>query len=171
MIAAADQKTAFQSRLQRIQSGKQFEHADIIGKATQKAYTRQFGDKPKKPRRTVAEKLMVLVAFLCGMGAVLLGRVLYFNMSRMEGLPDAFYDLGSRGMILFALIIAGLMTALLHLFTRQRVAALVVGCVVMHYGEAAVASNAPELWSNIFSAEYAARMAEEGKDFRVTPHS
>ncbi len=171
MIAAADQKTAFQSRLQRIQSGKQFEHADVIGKATQKAYTRKFGDKPKKPRRTVAEKLMVLVAFLCGMGAVLLGRVLYFNMSRMEGLPDAFYDLGSRGMILFALIIAGLMMALLHLFSKQRVAALVVGCVVMHYGEAAVASNAPELWSNIFSAEYAAQMAEEGKDFRVTPHS
>ena len=34
-----------------------------------------------------------------------------------------------------------------------------------------MASNAPELWSNIFSAEYAALMAEEGKDFRVTPHS
>jgi hypothetical protein len=46
-----------------------------------------------------------------------------------------------------------------------------VGCVVMHYGEAAVASNAPELWSQVFSAEYAARMAEEGKDFRLTPHS
>ncbi len=171
MIVAANQKTAFQARLQRIQTGKQFEHADVVGKATHKAYKRKFGDKPKKPKRTFAEKLMVVIAFLCGMSAVVLGRVLYFNMAKMEGLPDAFYDLGSRGMILFSFIIAGSMMALLHLFTKQRFAALVIGCVVMHYGEAAVASNAPVLWSNIFSADYAAKMAEEGKDFRVTPHS
>ena len=74
-------------------------------------------------------------------------------------------------MILFAFVLAGLMMALLHLFTKQRVAALLIGCVVMHYGEAAVASNAPELWSNIFSAYYAAQMAEQGKDYRITPHS
>jgi hypothetical protein len=171
MVVAAEQKSAFQDRLHRIQAGVQYEHADVIGKATQKAFKRKFGDKPKKPKRTFAEKLMVVIAFLCGMSSVLLGRVLYFNMAKMQGLPDAFYDLGSRGMILFALVIAGLLMVLLHLFTKQRFTALMVGCVVMHYGEAAVASNAPELWSQVFSAEYAARMAEEGKDFRLTPHS
>ncbi len=171
MVVAAQQKSAFQERLQRIQTGRQFEHADVIGKATQKAYKRKFGDKPKRPKRTFAEKLMVVIAFLCGMSSVLLGRVLYFNMAKMEGLPDAFYDLGTRGMILFAFVIAGLLMVFLHLFTKQRLSALMIGCVVMHYGEAAVASNAPELWSQVFSAEYAARMAEQGKDFRVTPHS
>lgn len=170
MVAVAEQKSAFQARLQRIQTGKQYEHADVLGKATHKAFKRKFGDKPKRPKRTFAEKLMVVIAFLCGMSAVLLGRILYFNMAKMQGLPDAFYDLGSRGMILFAFIIAGLLMVLLHLFTKQRFASLMVGCVVMHYGEAAVASNAPELWSQVFSADYAASMAEQGKDFRVTPH-
>ncbi len=171
MVVAAEQRSTFQERVQRIQSGKQYEHADVIGKATHKAFKKKFGDKPKRPKRTFAEKLMVVIAFICGMSSVLLGRVLYFNMSKMSGLPDAFYDLGTRGMILFALVIAGLLMALLHLFTKQRFTALMVGCVVMHYGEAAVASNAPELWSQVFSADYAATMAEQGKDFRVTPHS
>jgi hypothetical protein len=171
MVVAAEQRSTFQERVQRIQSGKQYEHADVVGKATHKAFKKKFGDKPKRPKRTFAEKLMVVIAFICGMSSVLLGRVLYFNMSKMSGLPDAFYDLGTRGMILFALVIAGLLMALLHLFTKQRFTALMVGCVVMHYGEAAVASNAPELWSQVFSADYAATMAEQGKDFRVTPHS
>lgn len=169
MIAAADQKSAFQARLQRIQTGQQFEHVDVVGKSTHKAYKRKFGDKPKKPKRSFADNLMVVIAFVCGMSAVLLGRLIYFNMSKMSGLPDAFYDLGSRGMLLFAFILAGILMALLHLFTKQRFMALMVGCVVMHYGEAAVASNAPQLWSNIFSADYAAQMAEQGKDFRVAP--
>ena len=169
MIAAADQKSAFQARLQRIEKGQQFEHADVAGKSTHKSFKRQFGNKPKKPKRTFADNLMVLIAFVCGMSAVLLGRVIYFKMSKMQGLPDAFYDLENRGMMLFAFILAATMMALLHLFTKQRFTALVVGCVVMHYGEVAVASNAPELWSSMFSADYAARMAEEGKDYRVTP--
>lgn len=169
MILAADQKSAFHARLQRIQKGQQFEHAEVLGKATHKAYKRSFGTKPKKPQRTFADNLMVLIAFLCGMSAVLLGRVIYFKMSKMQGLPEAFYKLEDRGMMLFALILAGTMMALLHLFSKQRFSALLIGCVVMHYGEAAVASNAPEFWSSMFSADYAAQMAEEGKDYRVTP--
>lgn len=169
MIAAADQKSAFQARLQRIEKGQQFEHGDVAGKSTHKAYKRQFGTKPKKPKRTFADNLMVVLAFLCGLSAVLLGRVIYFKMSKMQGLPDAFYDLQDRGMMLFAFILAGTMMAMLHLFTKQRFSALVIGCVVMHYGEAAVASNVPELWSTVFSADYAAQMAEQGKDYRVTP--
>lgn len=170
MIATVDQKSAFQARLQRIEKGQQFEHADLAGKTTHKDFKRKFGDKPKKPKRTFADNMMVLIAFLCGLSAVLLGRVIYFKMSKMQGLPDAFYDLQDRGMVLFAFILAGTMMALLHLFTKQRFSALIIGCVVMHYGEAAVASNAPELWSSMFSADYAAQMAEEGKDYRVTPH-
>ncbi|MGL4278973.1 MAG: hypothetical protein ACRCS0_01295, partial [Albidovulum sp.] len=98
MIAAADQKSAFQARLNRISKGQQFEHAEVLGKATHKAYKRQIGSKPKKPKRSFADNLMVLIAFLCGMSAVLLGRVIYFKMSKMQGLPEAFYKLEDRGM-------------------------------------------------------------------------
>ncbi|GAB4386035.1 hypothetical protein [Albidovulum sp.] len=167
-----DQKAAFAERLKRIQAGKQYEHADIIGKQTQRAFNRKYGEKIKRrQQRKPVDKLMVLIAFVSGMTAVLVGRVAYFHLSRMQGLPDAFYDLGPRGMILFALVVAGLLTALFHLATRQRLQALLLGFVVMHYGEAAVASNAPQLWSQIFSDDYAAQMAEQGKDFRIQPAS
>lgn len=163
------QKTAFAARLKRIEVGQQFEHADLAGKATHRAYKKRFGTKPAKPKRTLADKLMVVIAFLCGMSAVLVGRLVYFHLARIEGLPDAFYDLGTRGMYLFAFVLALILIVTFHLMSRVRVQALLVGCVVMHYGEAAVASNAPEVWSHLFSAEYAAEMAEEGRDFRLTP--
>lgn len=168
-VMTFDQKTAFAERLQRIQAGQQFEHADLLGKATHKAYKRKFGDRAKRPKRTFGDKLMVLVAFLCGMSAVLLGRLAYFHLAQIEGLPEAFYDLGTRGMYLFAFVLALTLIVIFHLSSRARIQALVVGCLVMHFGEAAVASNAPEVWSQLFSADYAAMMAEQGRDFRLTP--
>lgn len=164
-----DQKSAFAERLKRIQSGQQFEHGDVLGKSTHKAWKRKFGDKAKKPKRTFGDKVMVLIAFLCGMSAVLVGRLAYFHLSRIEGLPDAFYDLGARGMYLFAFVLALLLVVIFHLSNRARMQALLVGCVVMHFGEAAVASNAPEVWSQLFSADYATMMAEQGRDYRLTP--
>ena len=164
----ADQKTAFSQRLKRIQSGKQFEHADVIGQNTTKRYKKRFGDKPKK-KRTFGDKVMVLIAFLAGLSSVLLGRIVYFHLAQIEGLPPAFYDLGGRGMALAALVLAMTMTVIFHLSTKARMQALLLGCVVMHYGEAAVASNAPEFWTQIFSAEYAAEMAVKGQDYRLTP--
>ncbi len=164
-----DQKTAFAERVKRIQSGRQFEHADVVGRSTQKKFNNLAKRQPKRAKRTFAEKLMVIFAFFAGMSAVLLGRLIYFKLAQMEGLPDAFYDLGGRGMVLFAFVLAALVMVMFHLFTRQRFPALLVGCVVMHFGEAAVASNAPELWANMFSADYAAALAEAGKDYRLTP--
>ncbi len=172
MTMQFDQKAVFAERLKRIQSGKQFEHADVIGHSTQKRYNKVFGLKPgakKKPKRTFADKVMVLIAFLCGMSSVLIGRVAYFHLSKIEGLPPAFYDLGTRGMVLFTFVLAMILIVIFHLSNRSRFQALLVGCVVMHYGEAAVASNAPEFWSHIFSADYAAAMAEQGRDYKLTP--
>lgn len=166
-----DQKSAFAERLKRIQAGQQFEHADLAGKATHKAYKRRFGTKPAKPKRTLGDRLMVLIAFLSGASSVLVGRLAYFHLSRIDGLPEAFYNLGTRGVYLFAFVLALVLIASFHLMSRSRLQALLVGCVVMHYGEAAVASNAPEMWSQLFSAEYAAEMAEQGRDFRLTPAS
>jgi hypothetical protein len=157
MVALADQKSSFQARLQRIEAGQQYEHADLLGKATHKAFKRRFGDRPRRPKRTLAEKLMIVIAFLSGMSAVLLGRILYFTMAKMQGLPEAFYDLGTRGMILFSLVIAGLMMVFLHLFTRQRFASLMIGCVVMHYGEVAERNIRGRA-----SAEDARALLEEG---------
>lgn len=163
------QKAAFSERLKRIQSGQQFEHADVVGHSTQVRFNKILKSRPKRQPRSFVEKLMVIIAFFSGMLAVLIGRVAYFNLAKIEGLPDAFYDLQQRGMILFAFILAGLLMVAFHLATRQRFTALLVGCIVMHYGEVAVASNAPELWAQIFSADYAAALAEEGKDYRLTP--
>ncbi|MCV2873080.1 hypothetical protein OEZ71_12325 [Defluviimonas sp. WL0050] len=163
------QKTAFAERLKRIEAGKQFEHADLVGQSTQKKFNKILKQRPKHQKRTFADKMMVLLAFLSGISAVLLGRVIYFNMSKLEGLPKAFYDLEQRGMLLFALVLAGVLMVAFHLFTRQRFPALIVGCLMMHYGEAAVASNAQGIWAQLFSADYAAALAEEGKDYRLTP--
>ena len=173
MAAVLDQKAVFQERLSRISSGKQFEHPDVIGKATQLAYEKRFGDKfqqmrTKRRKRTFLDKVMIVVAFLSGMIAVFAGRLIYFKLSQIEGLPESFYALGSRGMLLCALIVALLLAAMLHLSTRARMPALVLGCIFMHYSEAAVASNAPGLWAQMFSPDYAAAMTEEGRDYRIS---
>ncbi|MGB3178658.1 MAG: hypothetical protein WBC68_09295 [Albidovulum sp.] len=164
-----DQKSAFADRLNRIQKGQQYEHADVVGYQTQTRANKLFGNKPKREKRTFAEKLMVIVAFFCGMSSVLVGRVAYFHLAKLEGLPPAFYDLGGRGMVLFAFVLASILLVIFHLSTRSRFPALLVGCLVMHYGEVAVASNAPEIWSQIFSSDYAGMMAEQGRDYRLTP--
>lgn len=168
MAQMAEQKAAFAERLKRINSGQQFEHADVVGFGTQKRYEKRYGDKAKRPKRSPVDRFMVLIAFLAGMTAMLLGRLAYFQMSRIEGLPPAFYDLGARGMILFALVLAAMMVVIFHLATRVRLQALLVGVVVMHYGEVAVAANAPELWSQMFSPEYAAEISARGAEYRLT---
>jgi hypothetical protein len=167
-MTVLDQKATFSARLKRIDSGRQYEPADVIGYQTQTKFNRMAARRPKS-RRSFGEKMMILIAFLCGVGSVFAGRFAYFHLSRIEGLPDAFYDLGTRGMVLFALVIAGIFTVLLHLATRGRMQALLVGCALMHFGEAAIATNAQDLWSRIFSPEYAATLAEQGADYRVTP--
>ncbi|MFZ1660965.1 MAG: hypothetical protein WAT77_03310 [Paracoccaceae bacterium] len=156
---AMDQKAAFADRLNRIKSGQQFEHADLVGYQTQVAYKKIHGDKGRKPKRTPVEKLMVLVAFLSGVSAVLLGRLAYFHLSKISGLPEAFYDLQGRGMALFALVLAGILIVIFGLSTRTRLQSLALGCALMHFGEAAAASTAPQLWAEMFSPEYVAEVS------------
>lgn len=167
-VTTFDQKTAFAARLGRIQSGRQFEHEDLIGYQTQKRAAKVFGTKPKT-QRSFGDKMMVLLAFLAGMIAVVIGRFAYFRLSQIEGLPPAFYDLGGRGMVLFAFVLAMIMIVAFHLTSRARFQALLLGCVVMHYGEAALAASAPQVWAGIFTADYAAEMASQGQDFVVQP--
>lgn len=169
MTKMADQKAAFAERLKRINAGQQYEHVDVIGYGTQKRFEKRYGDKAKRPKRSPVDRFMVVFAFLAGMTSMLLGRLAYFQMSRIEGLPPAFYDLGARGMILFAMVLAAVMVVMFHLATRRRLQALLVGVVVMHYGEVAVAANAPDLWSQMFSPEYAAEVSAKGADFRLLP--
>lgn len=156
-----DQKAAFADRLKRISAGQQFEHADVIGFQTQKAYNRKFGDKAKKPKRSFLDRIMVLVAFLCGASAVILGRLAYFQMSKITGLPPAFYDLQGRGMALCALILALVLILIFQLATRARLQSLALGCLLMHFGEAAVASSEPQLYSQIFPPDYVKAVAAQ----------
>jgi hypothetical protein len=153
------QKSAFADRLARINAGKQFEHADLVGHQTQIAYKRKFGEKNKKPKRSLADRLMVLIAFLCGASSVMVGKLGYFYLSKLTGLPDAFYDLHGRGMALMALILALILIVLFQLFTRGRLQSLALGCALMHFGEAAVASTAPQFYAEIFSADYVATVS------------
>lgn len=149
-----DQKAAFAERISRINAGKQFEHEDVVGKATQKRFNQRLALRPKK-KRSVMDNVMALVAFLAGGSSVFLGRLAYFHLSQMQGLPKAFYDLENRGMILFALVIAGILVVLFHLSTRTRMQALALGCATMYFGEAAAAASAPELWAKMYSPEFA----------------
>ncbi|MCX8509801.1 MAG: hypothetical protein ORN49_13155 [Rhodobacteraceae bacterium] len=158
------QKVAFAERLARINSGKQFEHADVIGHNTQAAWKRKFGDKAKRPKRSFLDRIMVLVAFLCGAGSVLLGRLAYFHLSKLSGLPESFYSLHNRGMVLMALIMALLLIVLFQLFTRPRLQSLFLGGLLMHFGESALAASAPQFYSEIFSADYVAAVAGTAGD-------
>jgi len=167
-VQTGDQKLAFQERLKRINAGKQFEHADVIGHRTQKTYNRRYGTKPKK-QRSAADLLMLPIAFVSGILAVLGGRFLYFHLAQLEGMPEAFVDLGGRGMLIFALVLAGILTVIFHLSTRARMQALILGCAMMHFGESAVAANVPDLWAEMFSPDYAAEMAAKGAGFTLSP--
>jgi len=155
-MIVVDQKAAFANRLKRISAGQQFEHADVIGHRTQVAFKAQNAAKSRKPKRSFRDRVMVLVAFLSGGAAVVAGRLAYFQLSKLEGLPKPFYDLHERGMILFALILALVLIVLFHLSTRARLQSLALGCVLMHFGEAAVASGDPQLYSQIFPPDYVA---------------
>ncbi len=166
-----DQKAAFAERLNRIGSGMQFEHEDVIGTMTQKRYIAKYGERNKKPKRSFLDRIMVLVAFLSGATAVLLGRLAYFHLSKMSGLPDAFYNLGGRGMALFALILAMILIVVLHLSTRSRLQSLALGFVLMHFGEAAMASTVPTLWVELFSADYVAAVSADGTIAGIAAHS
>ncbi|MEZ5886534.1 MAG: hypothetical protein R3D56_06610 [Paracoccaceae bacterium] len=166
--AVLDQKAAFAERLKRIGTGQQFEHADVVGYQTQKAWNRKYGEKAKRPKRSFADRLMILIAFLCGAAAVLSGKLGYFYLSKLSGLPEAFYGLNGRGMALFALVMALILIVVFQLFTRGRLQSLALGCALMHFSEAAVAQTAPEFYAEIFSAEYVATVAHMSAG---TPHS
>lgn len=155
----AEQKATFSERLNRISAGQQFEHEDLVGLRTQKRFVQDFGNKPKRPKRTFVDYVMIPVAFAAGALAVLLGRLTYFHLVQFSGLPEAFYDLGGRGMVLFAMITAIVMILIFQLATRSRMQSLALGFALMHFGEAAVASTAPAFWADLFSADYVAAVS------------
>lgn len=153
-----DQKQAFQDRLKRINSGRQYEHEDVIGFRTQKAYETKLAPRLKKPRRTLGQRIMVMVAFMSGALSFMLARLAYFHLSQIHGMPEAFVNLGGRGVFLMTLVIAGFLAVSLHLATRGRMQALALGCALMYFGEPAVAMQAPGLWDEMFSPAYTAEI-------------
>lgn len=167
MTMSGRQRTDFAERLARIQSGRQFEPSDVLSRDAQKRLMRQ----QKAARRKVglAARLAVPFAFLCGLVAMLAARLGYFALTRVEDLPPAVYTLEDRGVALIAFVISVLMIVAFRLMTWGRALALALGCLTMYYGEVAIAANAPDLWAHFFPADYAASLAEKGRDFRLTP--
>lgn len=145
MQAVMDQKSAFAERLARISSGQQFEHSDIPGKQTHQAYNRKYAAQNRKGRMAPRDKMMIGVALLSGALSVLAGKIGYAVATHMSGLPKAVYTLEGRGVFVLALMVAMALTAILHLSTKGRLQALVLGCLLAHFGVTAMAQANPAL--------------------------
>ncbi len=162
-MAMVDQQTVFAERIRRINAGRQYEHEDIVGHQTQTAYNRRAARKAKNPGATVSGRMMKLVALAVGAGSLLLGKLSYFHLAQIEGLPKSFYDLEMRGTILATFLIAAILTASLRLNIRGRLIMVGLGLAGMYYGEGLIALARPDLWGALFSPDYASEMASAGR--------
>lgn len=140
MISTATQKEAFADRIQRITAGQQFEHADLVGYQTQVAMAARNKLKPKKAPRTLRDKVMIGVAFTCGIAAVALAQTTYQILSKLPGLPEVVYKSEGKAVVLLAMIVSICLILLFQLFTRGRIQALVLGCLLMYFGNSMLQS-------------------------------
>lgn len=170
-MAMLDQQTVFAERIRRINAGRQFEHADIVGHQTQKAYDIRAARTAKRPKSSFLGRIMKLVALAAGAGSVVLGKMSYFHLSQIEGLPKSFYDLEMRGMILATLLIAAILTAVFRLKGQGRLVLVILGLAGMHYGEGLIALALPDLWGSLFSPAYASDMASAGRAILMNTHT
>ncbi|MCV2865791.1 hypothetical protein [Defluviimonas sp. WL0075] len=164
-----DQRAVFTERLKRIDKGRQIEPEGVIGRKAQKKMARKYGLAAQRKREGTRNLFVMIIAVVAGGAAMLAARLAYFHLSQIEGLPEGFYDLQGRGSALIAAVILGFLMAFFGLHGKGRVPALLLGCAVMHFGEAAVAANATELWASLFSPDYASAMAAKGADYVLTP--
>lgn len=162
-VIATDQMNSFNDRVKRISAGRQYEHEDIVGHQTQTAWNRRAAHSARRPKRTFADRIMKWVALAAGAGSVMAGKLAYFHAAQIEGLPKAFYDLGGRGVLLATFVIAATLAMVLRLGVRGRAGMLILGVAGMYYGEGLVALARPDLWSMLFSPDYAASAAESGR--------
>ncbi len=162
-MAMLDQQAVFAERIGRIAAGRQFEHEDLVGYQTQTAYNRRAARVAKRPKAGFSGRIMKMVALAAGAGSVVLGKMAYFHLSQVQGLPKSFYDLEMRGMVLATLLTAAILTAVLRLNVQGRLALVVMGLAAMFYGEGLVALAQPGLWGALFSPEYASEMAASGR--------
>ncbi|MCV2869935.1 hypothetical protein OEW28_14990 [Defluviimonas sp. WL0002] len=164
-----DQRAVFTERLKRIDKGKQIEPEDVIGRKFQKKFEHKYGPAARRNRDSARNGVVLVIAVFLGALAMLAGRLGYFHLSQFEGLPEAFYDLQGRGVALIVAILLAFFMAFFGLYGKGRVPALLTGCAIMYFGEAAVAANATEFWALMFSPEYAQTMAAQGADYVLTP--
>ena len=164
-----DQKIAFDQRLKRISTGKQVEAADVVGHRIQKRYEKKYGTRAERNRRPIRDGMMLIYSLIGGAGALLGGRLIYFHASKFEGLPESFYKLEGKGVLLATLVLVAILVVFLGVQGKGRMPALFAGLMLMYFGEAAVAANATDLWAQLFSPEYASELAARGADYVVTP--
>lgn len=164
-----EQKAAFDSRIKRIATGKQVEAEGVVGHKMQKRYEKKYGTRADRNRRPLRDGFMLIYSFVAGAGALLGGQLIYFHASKIEGLPESFYKLEGKGVLIATLVLAAILIVFLGVQGKNRIPALALGLMLMYFGEAAVAANATALWAEMFSPEYAAKMAARGADFVLTP--
>lgn len=158
--ASGGQLNDFQARLARIGSGdthladglvdrEMIEYARS-GKVSKKNANASVMPKVKRPSKSV------LITFLIGLIAILGGRVVAFQF---DGMVISGFDL--PGKIVSALGPYGLAAAFLFIIMvglglrdKPHVIGITAGCIMMLFGEPYVASQAPDVWSKMYSADH-----------------
>lgn len=157
-----DQKALFAERVNRINAGAQFEHADVIGNHTMALYDKRKKRGAYTKRAPGLPKIISLpIAFVVGAGSMQVGRMVYFHLAQFKGMPEAFLDLGERGMFVSAIIIALILMGTFRLYEGARLPAMMAGFLLMMFAEAPIAMIAPELWAQMFSPQYMSELARE----------
>ncbi len=155
---------SFQDRLSRIGSGDTHLAEGLVDREMIEAARGRKGSK-KNSKASVMPKfkrpgMNVVITCIIGLIAVLVGRVVAFQYA---GVTVSGFDL--PGKVVSALGAYGLTATILFIVMvglglrdKPHVIGIGVGCLAMYFGEPFAASQAPETWSRMYSAEHVDNM-------------
>lgn len=157
---------SFQARIQRINSGKQYEAENVVGHKAMKNYKKikKRLDRVAVPplRQRLGELIVLPFAVLFGLMAVVAARALWFHLEVRELLPRALAEFGANGEIGLAVAAAFFFMIAFRLRSGKRFAAVLTGFAAMVFAEDSFAESLPWLWQTMFSPEYAAAVTKGG---------
>ena len=157
----------FQARLARIGSGETH-LADGLVDREMIEYARSGKHSKKNAKASVAPKIKrpgmnVIITFVIGLIAILGGRVVAFQF---DGMVISGFDLPGKvvsAMGPYGLAAAFLFVVMVGLGLRDKphVIGIAAGCIMMLFGEPYVASQAPEAWAKMYSADHVDGMLKQ----------
>lgn len=154
------QLDSFQARLGRIGSGDAHLADCLVDREMiEAAHARKGSKKHAKSRVTPKIKrpgMNVIIMCVIGLVAVLVGRVIAFQYSGVTvsgfDLPgkvvSALGSIGLTATIIFIVMVG------LGLRDKPHVIGIAVGCISMYFAEPYIASQAPDQWAKMYSADH-----------------